>query len=71
MKNLFKNLAVLSMYSAMFFAVIKKALNTDTKKAIGISFILGFFAGLLNAIYVEVGDISRKLKNDSTKSDIS
>ena len=71
MKNLFKNLAVLAMYSTMFFAVTKKALNMETKKAIGISFILGFFAGLINAIFIEVGDIRRKLKNDSTKSDIS
>ncbi len=56
----------------MFFLVINKVLKVDTKKSIGLAFIIAFVTGLLNAIYIEVSDINNKVKsNDITKSNIS
>ena len=56
----------------MFYFVNKKVLKLDRTKSFGISFIMGFFAGLLNAIYQQSCDINDKIKsNDATKSDIS
>jgi len=72
MKALIKNLITLTLYSIMFFLVNTKLIKIDTKKSIGISFIMGFFAGLLNAIFQETCTISDKVKsNDVTASDIS
>ncbi len=72
MKALGKNLSTLIAYTTMFYFVNKKVLKLDRTKSFGISFIMGFFAGLLNAIYQQSCDINDKIKsNDATKSDIS
>jgi hypothetical protein len=72
MKALIKNLTVVAAYGTMFFFVINKILKIDTKKSIGLAFIISFVTGLLNAIYIEVTDINNKVKsNDITKSSIS
>lgn len=73
MKRPNNHIIVLAMYTAMFFLVTTFALDMTILKSIGVAYILGFIAGLLNAIYIEARDIRRfiiKTKSDTQTDNV-